>query len=78
MCIMVIQLKSTIFGMNPYLLALEVTNCWASAVIVVVKSEALENIGLRGNWLVASSKANLKESNDGVTATTDMFYQLVN
>ena len=44
----------------------------------MVKCEALENIGLGGNCMVASSKANLKESNDGVTTTRDMFYQLVN
>jgi len=77
MCVTGIQLKSTIFGMNQYLLALGVTNYWASTVIVVVKCEALEIFGLRGNWLVASSKANLKESNDGVTTTRDMFYQIV-
>ena len=44
----------------------------------MVKCEALENIGLRGNCMVASSKANLKESNDGVTAMRHMFYQIVN
>jgi hypothetical protein len=39
---MVIQSKSTISGVTPYLLTLMATICSASTTVVVVKSEDLE------------------------------------
>jgi len=44
----------------------------------VVKSGALEILVLRAHLLDASNKAKLMKGNDGLTATKDIFHQLVN
>jgi hypothetical protein len=58
-CIMTIQLKSTISRVTSYLLTSMATVCSASTTIIVVKSEDLEFLVLRDNWLVTNKNVNL-------------------
>jgi hypothetical protein len=44
----------------------------ASTTIIVVKSEELEFLVLRDNWLVTNRKVNLQLGNDSLVATKAM------
>jgi hypothetical protein len=72
---MMIQLKSTIFGVTPCLLSLMATICYASTTIIVVKSEVLELLVLRDNWLVTNRKVNLQPSNDSLVTMKTMSHR---
>jgi hypothetical protein len=60
--------KSTISGVTPYLLTSMATIRSASTTIIVVKSEDLEILVLRDNWLVTNRKVNLPLGNDSLVA----------
>jgi hypothetical protein len=50
------------------------TICSASTMIIVGKSEDLEFLVLRDNWLVTNRNVNLQLGNDSLVATKAMSY----
>jgi hypothetical protein len=48
-----------------------------STTIIVVKSEDLEFLVLRDNWLVTNRNINLQPSNDSLVATKAMSYRAI-
>jgi hypothetical protein len=69
---MIVQSKSIISGVTPYLLTSMATICSASNTTIVVKSEDLELLVLRDNWLVTNRKVNLQLGNESLVATKAM------
>jgi hypothetical protein len=53
------------------------TICSASTTIIVVKSEDLEFLVLRDNWLVTNRNINLQLGNDPFVATKAMSYKAI-
>jgi hypothetical protein len=49
----------------------------ASTTIIVVKSEDLEFLVLRDNWLVTNRNVNLQLGNDSLVATKAMSYSAI-
>jgi hypothetical protein len=49
----------------------------ASTMIIVVKSEDLEILVLRDNWLVTNRDVNLQLGNDSLVATKAMSYRAI-
>jgi hypothetical protein len=49
----------------------------ASTTIIVVKSEDLEFLVLRDNWLVTNRNINLQLGNDSLVATKAMSYRAI-
>jgi hypothetical protein len=74
---MTILSKSTIFGVTPYLLTSMATIYSVSTTIIVVKSEDLEFLVLRDNWLVTNRNVNLQLGNDSLVATKAMYYRAI-
>jgi hypothetical protein len=76
-CMMTLQSKSTISGVTPYLLTSMTTIFSTSTTVVAVKSENLEFLLLRDNWLVTNTKVNLQLGNDSLVATKAMSYRAI-
>jgi predicted DNA binding CopG/RHH family protein len=76
-CIMAIQSKSIISGVTPYLQTSMATICSVSTTIIVDKSEDLEFLVLRDNWLVTNRNVNLRLGNDPLVAMKAMSYRAI-
>jgi hypothetical protein len=74
---MAIQSKSIISGVTPYLLTSMATICSISTMIIVDKSEDLEILVLRDNWLVTNRNVNLRLGNDPLVATKARSYRVI-